>query len=77
MGKVTIIPSTINPLTQTPIGSVRKRKTAAYARVSTDSDEQYTSYEAQVNYYSHYITERADWEFVKVYADEEIIYGEQ
>ena len=74
MGKVTIIPSTINPLTQTqtPIGSVRKRKTAAYARVSTDSDEQYTSYQALVNYYSHYITERADWEFVKVYADEGI-----
>lgn len=72
MGKVTIIPSTINPLTQAPIGAVRKRKTAAYARVSTDSDEQYTSYEAQVSYYSRYIRERADWEFVKVYADEGI-----
>lgn len=77
MGKVTIIPSTINPLTQAPIGTVRKRKTAAYARVSTDSDEQYTSYEAQVSYYSRYIRERADWEFVKVYADEYIHYGEQ
>lgn len=47
--KITVIPSTINPLTQTPVGSVQKRKVAAYARVSTDSDEQYTSYETQKN----------------------------
>lgn len=70
--KVTVIPSTINPLTQRPNGAVKKRRTAAYARVSTDSDEQYTSYEAQVSYYEKYIQERPDWEFVKVYSDEGI-----
>ncbi|MDR1240740.1 MAG: recombinase family protein [Oscillospiraceae bacterium] len=49
-----------------------KRRTAGYARVSTDSDEQLTSYEAQVDYYTKYIQERQDWQFVKVYTDEGI-----
>lgn len=72
MAKVTIIPSTINPLTQLPNGAVKKRKVAAYARVSTGDEEQATSYEAQVQYYSKYIKERPDWSFVKVYSDEGI-----
>lgn len=72
MPKVTVIPSTINPLTQAPIQSQVKRKVCAYARVSTDSDEQYTSYEAQVGFYKKYIQERPDWEYVNVYADEGI-----
>ena len=70
--KITVIPSTINPLTQTPVGSVQKRKVAAYARVSTDSDEQYTSYETQKTYYENYIKSKPEWEFVRVYADEGI-----
>ena len=70
MAKVTIIPSTINPLTQLPNGAVKKRKVAAYARVSTGDEEQATSYEAQVQYYSKYIKERPDWSFGKGYADE-------
>lgn len=45
---------------------------AAYARVSTDHEEQQSSYEAQVDYYTQYIRERDDWEFVAVYADEGI-----
>ena len=49
-----------------------KRKVAGYARVSTDFEEQLTSYEAQVDYYTKYIQEREDWEFVKVYTDEGI-----
>ena len=50
----------------------RKRRVAAYARVSTDSDEQFTSFEAQVDYYTRYIAEHSEWLFVKVYADEGI-----
>jgi hypothetical protein len=45
--KVTVIPSTIDPLTQLPRNSKEKIKVAAYARVSTNSEEQNTSYEAQ------------------------------
>lgn len=72
MAKVTVIPSKINPITLTPVGQVAKRKVAAYARVFTDSDEQYTSYDAQVTYYTNFIKGKPNWEFVKVYADEGI-----
>ena len=47
-----------------------KRKVAAYARVSTDKDEQFTSYQSQIDYYTKLIEMRSDWEFVKVYTDE-------
>ena len=72
MAKVTVIPSKINPITLTPVGQVSKRRVAAYARVSTDSDEQYSSYEAQVGYYTNFIKGKPNWEFIKVYADEGI-----
>lgn len=49
-----------------------KLKVAAYARVSTEQDEQQSSYEAQVDYYTRYIRSNPDWEFVEVYADEGI-----
>lgn len=68
--KVRVIPATINRQTSEPITSAAKRKVAAYARVSTDLDEQQTSYEAQVSYYTEYIKNREDWDFVKVYTDE-------
>ncbi len=72
MPKVTVIPSTINPITQIPIHANHVKKVAAYARVSTNSDEQYTSYEAQVSFYKKYIQEKPDWEYTEVYADEGI-----
>ena len=72
MAKITVIPSTKNQHTQLPLGSLSLRKVAAYARVSTNTDEQYTSYEAQVNYYRKFIQERSDWDYTNVYADEGI-----
>ena len=69
---VTMIPATINPLSRTPLTAKNKRRVAGYARVSTDSDEQFTSYEAQVDYYTKYIMSNPDWEFVSVYTDEGI-----
>lgn len=66
---VTVIPPTINPLTKMPRTSVSKRRVAGYARVSTDSDEQFTSYEAQIDYYTQYILRHAEWQFIKVYTD--------
>ena len=67
-----MIPATKNRFTALPTASVARRKVAGYARVSTDSEEQQTSYEAQVDYYTHYIQSREDWEFVGVYTDEGI-----
>lgn len=49
-----------------------KRKVAAYARVSTDTKEQISSYEAQVDYYTRYIKSKNNWEFIEVYTDEGI-----
>jgi site-specific DNA recombinase len=72
MSTVKVIPQTKNPITKIKIGSTQKRRVAAYARVSTDQEEQASSYEAQVSYYSGYIQERPDWQFVKVYSDEGI-----
>ena len=50
----------------------RKKRVAAYARVSTEQDAQQNSYEAQINYYSDYIQRKPEWEFVGIYADEGI-----
>lgn len=72
MPKVTTIPATRNIHTDRPLISKEKQKVCSYARVSTDSDEQYTSYEAQVDYYTKFIKSHDDWEFVKVYTDEGI-----
>ena len=48
------------------------RKVAAYCRVSTDSEEQETSYEAQCTYYTKLINGKADWQFAGIFADEGI-----
>ena len=69
---VKIIPATLNLFTSAPKLFPNKRKVAAYARVSTDKEEQITSYEAQVDYYTRYIKSRQDWEFVDIYTDEGI-----
>ena len=70
--RVTVVPATLNRFTAMPIANTRKRRVTAYARVSTNSEEQKTSYEAQVSYYTDYIRAKPDWEFVQVYADKGI-----
>ena len=47
-----------------------KLRVAAYARVSSDSNDQINSYLAQVDYYMKYIAAKEEWELVDVYADE-------
>lgn len=49
-----------------------KKRVCAYCRVSTDSDEQLTSYEAQVTYYEEYIKSKPEYEFCGIFADEGI-----
>ena len=72
MPEITVIPATRQLHTKEKISAVARRKVAAYARVSTDSEEQLTSYEAQVDYYTKYIQQNPDWQFVEVYTDEGI-----
>ena len=47
---VTVIPARIRALPGIPTLAVQKKRVAAYARVSTNSEEQLTSYEAQVKH---------------------------
>ena len=70
--RITVFPATLNRFTAMPITEKRKCRVAAYARVSTNSDEQKISYEAQVSYYTDYISAKPDWDFVQVYADKGI-----
>lgn len=70
--EITVIPATIPKFAKKNAKPGQKRKVAAYARVSTDMEEQQTSYEAQMDYYTKYIMARSDWEFAGLYSDEGI-----
>lgn len=72
--KVTTIPAT-KPLTHGNLGASARqvvKRVAAYARVSTDMEEQQSSYAAQVDYYTRHITTHTGWQLVRVYTDEGI-----
>ena len=69
---VTMIPPTTRLHTGTSLSTSKTRRVAGYARVSTDNEEQLTSFDAQLDYYTKYIREHEDWEFVKLYSDEGI-----
>lgn len=70
--KVRTIPATVSRRTAASNENVKKKRVAGYARVSTDHEDQVSSYEAQVSYYTEYIKGRDDWEFVAIYTDEGI-----
>lgn len=54
------------------MGEKKKLRTAAYARVSSDSDDQKNSFMTQMDYYTNYITNSHDMVFVDMYADEAV-----
>ena len=47
-------------------------KVAAYCRVSTDEEEQKTSYQAQIEYYTDKINKNPEWQMAGIFADEGI-----
>lgn len=49
-----------------------QKRVAAYCRVSTDSEEQLTSYTNQMKVYTEMISSNKEWEFAGLYADEGI-----
>ena len=55
--------------------AARKLCVAAYARVSSNSEDQKHSFAAQNAYYSKLITDNPDWELADIYADEAVIIG--
>ena len=48
---------------------LHKKRVAAYARVSTEQDEQQSSYENQIEYYTGYIKSKPEWDFVDIYSE--------
>ena len=71
--QVQVIQPTVHAgIHQPTLAPAVKKRVAAYARVSTEHEEQQSSYEAQVDYYTRKITERSDWAFVEVYTDKGI-----
>jgi len=69
--QVTVIPA-VMPRFLNKKTLILKKRVAAYARVSTDFEEQLSSYEAQVDYYTRHIQSNENWQFVQVYTDEGI-----
>ena len=68
--KVTFIPA--DPKFEKKDIRSQRLRVAPYCRVSTDSDEQLTSYTAQIEYYTAKIAANPEWTMVRLYADESI-----
>ena len=62
----------IPPKPEVVQASKRQFRVAAYCRVSTDDEEQLTSYEAQKNYYTDKIMTNKEWTMAGIFADEGI-----
>lgn len=69
---VTVIPARRRVGNTVKMEDKPKLKVAAYCRVSTDSDEQATSYEAQIEHYTNFIRNNEEWEFAEIFADDGI-----
>ncbi len=69
---VKTIPATLERFGAEPAEKRKTRRVAGYARVSTELEEQQSSYEAQIDYYTAYIQSRSDWELAGIYTDEGI-----
>lgn len=65
--KVDVIPANI--LLTKPNARKRKLRVAAYCRVSTEQEEQQSSYAAQIAYYTDKISKNKDWELAGIFAD--------
>lgn len=72
MATVTMIPARRRTGSRVRQEEAPKLRVAAYCRVSADTDEQVTSYEAQVEHYTEYIKKNPSWKFAGIYADDGI-----
>ena len=69
--RVTIIEPTKSPRSMIK-DKFKKKKVAAYCRVSTEQEEQINSYEVQVSHYTERINNEPDWKFAGIFADKGI-----
>ena len=66
---VEVIPATWNPADESS-GEIRKLRVAAYCRVSTELEQQQSSYDIQIEYYTRHIMQNPNWIFAGVFADD-------
>lgn len=71
MTKVEIIEANLKDDSNSSIKK-NKKNVCAYARVSTDNDDQQSSYSSQIKFYTEKIQSNPTWKFVGIYADEGI-----
>ena len=71
-GKVDIIKADPSNSIRRSGKTINRKKVAAYCRVSTDHEEQKTSYRSQVEYYTDLIEKNPEWTLAGIYADEGI-----
>jgi DNA invertase Pin-like site-specific DNA recombinase len=69
---ITFIPAKTNRGNLAEKLTPQKKRVAAYCRVSTDQAEQLSSYQAQVAYYTDFISNNPDYDLAGIYADEGI-----
>lgn len=72
MGNVMKIPARPQVGNRAAKKEIKRLRVAAYCRVSTDNEEQATSYDTQIQHYREYIISKPEWELVDIYADEGI-----
>ena len=60
--KIIVIPAKKKKGNSIKESEQKKLRVEAYARVSTNSDEQATSYDAQLDHYTNYIKKNPDWD---------------
>lgn len=72
MSKVTVIEASQSARRQHKNFKENQLRVAAYCRVSTDSEEQKTSYQSQVLHYKELVESKPEWQLVDIYADEAI-----
>lgn len=69
---ITVIPARKRVGSTAAKEKVKKLRVAAFCRVSTETEEQNSSYEVQVAHYTEFIKKNAEWEFAGIFADDGI-----
>lgn len=69
---VSVIPAKPRQNRTAEANARHKLRVAAYCRVSTDNEEQASSYEVQIEHYTRYIQSNPEWELAGIFADEGI-----
>ena len=72
MKTIKFIPQKRNEYSGQLISGKKKKKVCAYARVSTDLNDQKNSFSAQQDYYKKLIKKKKEWDFCGLFSDEGI-----